>query len=250
MHDATSCPATSLWIGGADRPARLSRSLLGIVVIGEHESGLVVRRYGARCRRAASSRPRGEAGYQARMLPPGWHFGAVALEVQGRTRCRSSTVPPGEIAARRRADGAPIPSERILAREVDCDNFQDAARFLDERRREGPSARVPHRRHVPHQPGAVPRGHRGHAPSAAAWSPSSSRCISVRAGHGRHRHDARRPPIPAGDLAGPDRPGSRQLPARPGVPRRRRLPRSAGAGAAVRLVEPQPVVRRRSSWSR
>ena len=50
-------------------------------------------------------------------------------------------------------------------------------------------------------------------------------------------------PIPAGDLAGPTRRRPRQLPARPGVHRRRRLPRPAGGGAAVGRVEPEPVVR-------
>src|SRR5581483_2600105 len=39
-------------------------------------------------------------------------------------------VPQGEIALVVAADGAPIPSERILGKVVDCDNFQDARRFL------------------------------------------------------------------------------------------------------------------------
>ena len=39
-------------------------------------------------------------------------------------------VRPGEIALVVADDGAPIPSERILGKEVDCDSFQDAAAFL------------------------------------------------------------------------------------------------------------------------
>ena len=39
-------------------------------------------------------------------------------------------VPQGEIALVLAADGASIPSERILGKVVDCDNFQDARRFL------------------------------------------------------------------------------------------------------------------------
>ena len=50
-------------------------------------------------------------------------------------------------------------------------------------------------------------------------------------------------PIPAGDLGGPGRGRARQLPARPGVHRRRRLPRPAGGGAALGLVEPESVAR-------
>ena len=39
-------------------------------------------------------------------------------------------VPPGEIALVVAADGATIPPERILGREVACDHFQDAEAFL------------------------------------------------------------------------------------------------------------------------
>jgi uncharacterized membrane protein YqiK len=71
----------------------------------------------------------GEAGYQARLLPPGWHFGLW------RWRYRVVKVPvvvvsPGEIALIVAADGAPIPSERVLGKSVACDNFQDAEAFL------------------------------------------------------------------------------------------------------------------------
>ena len=39
-------------------------------------------------------------------------------------------VPAGEIALVVAADGAPIPTERMLGREIACDNFQDAEAFL------------------------------------------------------------------------------------------------------------------------
>ena len=39
-------------------------------------------------------------------------------------------VPPGQIALVVAADGAPIPTERMLGREIACDNFQDAEAFL------------------------------------------------------------------------------------------------------------------------
>src|SRR6185436_8238327 len=39
-------------------------------------------------------------------------------------------VQPGDIALVVANDGRPIPSQRILGREVDCDQFQDAAAFL------------------------------------------------------------------------------------------------------------------------
>ena len=39
-------------------------------------------------------------------------------------------VPQGEIALVLAADGAPMPAQRILGKVVDCDNFQDARKFL------------------------------------------------------------------------------------------------------------------------
>ena len=39
-------------------------------------------------------------------------------------------VQPGEIALVVAADGEAIPPERVLARDVACDNFQDAEAFL------------------------------------------------------------------------------------------------------------------------
>src|SRR6185503_2609586 len=47
---------------------------LGMVTIGERESGLVVRRYGRPLPPGRIIAIDSEAGYQARMLPPGWHF--------------------------------------------------------------------------------------------------------------------------------------------------------------------------------
>src|SRR5204863_7909660 len=41
-----------------------------------------------------------------------------------------TVVPQGEIALVLAADGAAIPTERILGKIVDCDNFQDARKFL------------------------------------------------------------------------------------------------------------------------
>src|SRR5262249_38984797 len=45
-------------------------------------------------------------------------------------KVQAMVVPPGEIALVVAADGAPIPPERMLGREVACANFQDAEAFL------------------------------------------------------------------------------------------------------------------------
>ncbi len=64
------------------------------------------------------------------MLSPGWHFGYWRWRYRDRPRAGGPSCEPGEIALVVAADGAAIPSERVLAREVACDNFQDAEAFL------------------------------------------------------------------------------------------------------------------------
>ena len=103
--------------------------LLGTWVIGERESGLVIKRFGRPLRDGQLIALQGEAGYQARLLPPGWHFGLWTWQYKV-VRVPNLVVPPGEIALVVAADGAPIPTERILGREVACDDFQDAEAFL------------------------------------------------------------------------------------------------------------------------
>ncbi len=88
----------------------------GTWVIDESHSGLVIKRYGPPLASGRIIAMNGEAGYQARLLPPGWHFG------MWRWRFKIVKVPvmvigPGEIALVVAADGSPIPSERVLRRE-------------------------------------------------------------------------------------------------------------------------------------
>lgn len=105
-------------------------TLLGLTVIGPNESGLVVRRHGRALPPGRIVATRGEAGHQARLLPPGWHLWLFPW-TYSITKVPMVEVPPGEIALVIAKDGASIPVERILAREVACDGFQDAVRFLD-----------------------------------------------------------------------------------------------------------------------
>jgi uncharacterized membrane protein YqiK len=98
-------------------------------MIAANQSGLVVKRFGPALASGRIVALNGEAGYQARMLPPGWHFGLW------RWRYRVIKVPtivvrPGEIALIVAADGLAMPSERVLGKTVACDNFQDAEAFL------------------------------------------------------------------------------------------------------------------------
>src|SRR5689334_13963981 len=95
---------------------------LGLRVIHENESGLVTKKFGRPLAAGRLIATGGEAGFQARMLPPGWHFGVWRWRYKV-TRVPLVIVRPGEIALVVAADGAPIPSQRILGREVACSHF-------------------------------------------------------------------------------------------------------------------------------
>jgi len=103
---------------------------LGAVHIRELQVGIVVKRFGSRAlapgRLIALD---GEAGYQAETLAPGLHFGFWRWQYRI-IKVQAAIVPQGEIALVLAADGASIPSERLLGKIVDCDNFQDARKFL------------------------------------------------------------------------------------------------------------------------
>jgi uncharacterized membrane protein YqiK len=103
---------------------------LGAVMIRELQVGIVVRRFGSRAlapgRLIALD---GEAGYQADTLAPGLHFGFWRWQYRI-LKVPVTLVPQGEIALVVAADGAAIPSERILGKVVDCEKFQDARKFL------------------------------------------------------------------------------------------------------------------------
>ena len=117
-------------LGGA--ALLLSPLLLGIVVIRETQVGVMVKKFARRNLPAGQLIALdGEAGYQADTLPPGVHFGYGFWQYAVQ-KAPVVIVPSGEIALVVAAGGAPIPAERILARVVDCDNFQDARRFLRE----------------------------------------------------------------------------------------------------------------------
>jgi uncharacterized membrane protein YqiK len=108
----------------------MSPTLLGAVLIRERQVGIVIKKFGAR-----SLPPghlialAGEAGYQADTLAPGLHFGYFRWQYRI-LKMPVVVVPQGEIALVVAADGAPIPTQRILGKVVDCDNYQDARKFL------------------------------------------------------------------------------------------------------------------------
>lgn len=104
--------------------------LAGVVRIREREVGIVVKKFAWRT--LAPGRLvalQGEAGYQARTLSPGLHFGFWPWQYAVH-KVPVTVIPPGQIGLVVAADGAPIPPHRILGARVPCDDFQDAPRFL------------------------------------------------------------------------------------------------------------------------
>lgn len=104
----------------------------GLVVIGEKEVGIVVKKFALSGKGLPAGRLialKKEAGYQADTLPPGWHWGYWPWQYAVKKES-VTVVPQGEIALIVAADGSSIPPERILGKIVECDNFQDARKFL------------------------------------------------------------------------------------------------------------------------
>src|SRR5262245_27731919 len=103
--------------------------LSGVRSISAAESGLVIKRYGRPLAAGRIIALAGEAGYQAVMLSPGWHFGYWPWRFKV-VKVPVTVIQAGEIGVVVAADGEAMPPERVLARAVDCDNFQDAEAFL------------------------------------------------------------------------------------------------------------------------
>jgi uncharacterized membrane protein YqiK len=104
-------------------------SLFGIVIVKEREVGVVVKKFGPRLPPGQLVALKGEAGYQADTLAPGWHFGLFPWKFSVR-KVPVVVIPQGEIGLVVAAAGAPISPERMLGKAVKCHNFQDAREFL------------------------------------------------------------------------------------------------------------------------
>lgn len=105
------------------------KSLIGLVIINEQEVGVVIKKYGPPLAPGQLVALKGEAGYQADTLPPGWHFGYQPWHFAVR-KMSVTIIPQGQIGLIVAADGSPTPPNRILGGVVACDNFQDARKFL------------------------------------------------------------------------------------------------------------------------
>jgi uncharacterized membrane protein YqiK len=110
------------------------RVLCGMVIIPEDRIGLITKKFvlfGAN-KELPDGRfiaLNGEAGFQVDPLAPGLYWGywpwQYSIQLQ-----EFITVPRGKIGLLIAKDGSPLQMGRILARGVDCDDFQDGRKFL------------------------------------------------------------------------------------------------------------------------
>ena len=174
---------------------------LGTWIIREDQAGLIIRRFGPPLQSGRIIATAGEAGYQARMLSPGWHFGLWMWQYKV-TRVPMVVIQPGEIALVMAADGEAIPPERVLARAIACDHFQDADTFLTNHGERGRQISVltagtyrinPALFEVVTSERAAEAGIEPHDLHVYQMSPDRVGIVTMLDGQ----------PIPAGDLAGP-----------------------------------------------
>ncbi|MDD4973782.1 MAG: SPFH domain-containing protein [Bacteriovorax sp.] len=103
---------------------------VGLVIIGEAQVGIVVKKIGKPLANHRFIATAGEAGYQAGTLAPGWHLWLWAF-MYDVIKQPITIIKEGEIGLVVARDGEQIPANRILGGVVECNNFQDATKFLE-----------------------------------------------------------------------------------------------------------------------
>jgi uncharacterized membrane protein YqiK len=108
--------------------------LCGVVVIPDDSIGVVTKKFaisGTHRRLPDGSiiALNGEAGYQADTLTPGLHGGLWPWQFKV-DLMKFLTIPPGRVGCVEACDGRPLPTGRVIARQVACDSFQDTRAFL------------------------------------------------------------------------------------------------------------------------
>ena len=121
-------------------------AMFGIIIVPDDSIGTVTKKFVVMGQNRNMSDGQivalnGEAGYQADTLSPGLHFGLwpwqYAVEL-----IKFTIVPQGQIGIVQASDGKPLPSGRIIAKDVDCNYFQDARAFLLGGGERGPQMKV------------------------------------------------------------------------------------------------------------
>lgn len=109
--------------------------LFGVVIVPEDKIGLVTKKFVLFGPNKELSGDRiiatnGEAGFQSKMLSPGLHFWYWPWQYEVDMQS-FVVIPEGHIGLVNAKDGLIIKTGRILARRVECNNYQDAVAFLN-----------------------------------------------------------------------------------------------------------------------
>jgi uncharacterized membrane protein YqiK len=111
------------------------RFIFGMVIVPEDKIGLVTKKFvlfgdNKELPDGRIIATKGEAGFQAKTLAPGLYFWMwfwqYDVTMEGFT-----IIPEGKIGLVLARDGAEIPTGNILGQRAECDNFQDAEKFLN-----------------------------------------------------------------------------------------------------------------------
>ena len=117
------------------------RVFFGMVIIPEDKIGLVTKKFvlfGANKQLPDGKiiALNGEAGYQANALAPGLYWGYWVWQFSV-DQADLTVIPKGKIGLLSAKDGTQLPTGSILARHVECDNFQDTLAFLNNKGQRG-----------------------------------------------------------------------------------------------------------------
>jgi uncharacterized membrane protein YqiK len=117
------------------------RVFFGMVIIPEDKIGLVTKKFvlfGANKQLPDGKiiALNGEAGYQANALAPGLYWGYWVWQFSV-DQADLTVIPKGKIGLLSAKDGTQLPTGAILARHVECDNFQDTVAFLNNKGQRG-----------------------------------------------------------------------------------------------------------------
>jgi uncharacterized membrane protein YqiK len=117
------------------------RMFFGLVIVPEDKIGLVTKKFvlfGANQKLKGDRiiATNGEAGYQATPLAPGLHWSKWVWQYSVHMQS-FITIPAGSVGLVSAKDGVVPQTGRILGRRVDCDNYQDAEKFLNSNGQKG-----------------------------------------------------------------------------------------------------------------
>ena len=119
------------------------RVFFGMVIVPDDRIGLVVKKYALTGeKRLPDGRIiaiHGEAGMQAKALAPGLYWAMWPWQFSI-TMAPFTIIEQNKLGLVKAKDGASMDTGRVLGKPVECDKFQDAIAFLDNKGQKGPQA--------------------------------------------------------------------------------------------------------------